>query len=314
MAEGVGRLLTALSDNPYSGVKFYYSAPIHAPHPTLHYANSVNLDATARIEQHGRVLYQAHYTTDQFGRRTSIVDAPEKRDKFALFFGDSFTWGYFVDDQQTFPSQIGRLAQGYMPYNYGQNSAGPQQMLAKFRSKSLRAEIPQAEGVLIYTYIEAQARRAIGSMRVTNARGRSMGFYTVDKNGELSHSGNMISGRPLVSRLYRLLGKSQLLSYLGLDIPHKLSSNDIGLVVRMLVESKNSFKQQFGSDSFYVVIYPTHGEAELRRQLDAAGIVYLDYSNWFDRKTIEYWMPDGHPTAVAYSKVAKRLAKDLSLE
>ena len=321
LTELVSAALLAVKTNPYEGVKFHYSAARHRDSEKLHRVPIPNNDVTARIIQEtsqtrtteSKLLYEARYTTDTFGRRTSIYSNLETRNQFALFFGDSFTWGYFVNDKQTLPSQVGQLSTSIVPYNYGQNAAGPQTMLAKFRSGMLPSEVSQKNGILIYTYIDAQVQRAIGSMRVTNARGQLLPFYNHNEQGELVHFGNFISGRPLTSRIYNLLGKSSFVKYFGINYPLKLRERDFALVVQMLKESQQHFNTQFGSDRFYVLIYPNHDSEVLRRQLDSAGIKYLNYNELIDPSVKKYWMPDGHPSAAAYPLVAKKLVDDLEL-
>ncbi|MCB0213954.1 MAG: SGNH/GDSL hydrolase family protein, partial [Anaerolineae bacterium] len=101
------------------------------------------------------VIYDVVYTTDSYHRRITPVDNPEQRDKFMLFFGDSFTFGEGVHDNETLPYYVAQDLPDYMPYNYGLSGYGPQQMLAKLQSDDLATEVTESDGIAIYIFIDA---------------------------------------------------------------------------------------------------------------------------------------------------------------
>jgi hypothetical protein len=51
-----------------------------------------------------RLIYEVDYTTDKFSRRVTPWHGSSQADKFALFFGCSFTFGQGVKDDETLPS------------------------------------------------------------------------------------------------------------------------------------------------------------------------------------------------------------------
>jgi len=57
----------------------------------------------------GEIIYNANYTTDKLSRRLTPVDSPDQRDKFAVFFGCSFTFGDGLNDEETLPISLESL-------------------------------------------------------------------------------------------------------------------------------------------------------------------------------------------------------------
>ncbi|OQY36439.1 MAG: hypothetical protein B6243_03195 [Anaerolineaceae bacterium 4572_5.2] len=88
------------------------------------------------------LIYDVEYSIDQYSRREvpglefrvsgseTSNTKPETRNQFILFFGGSFIFGEGLNDDETLPAHVGRLAPRYRPYNYGLSGYGPQQMLA----------------------------------------------------------------------------------------------------------------------------------------------------------------------------------------
>jgi hypothetical protein len=202
----------------------------------------------------------------------------------------------------------------YQPYNCAVGGYGPQHMLAKLQSASLKQEVKESSGALVYVFQDDHVNRAIGSMFVYNLWGSRMPFYTFDRDGQLVYKGNFTSGRPGLSRLYRFLGKSEIAKYFHVNLPAEINDEHLRLTARIVEESARTFKRQFGSDAFYVLFYPGSGySASLIPYLKKAGVKYLDYSKLLDMKASGYAIPgDGHPTAKAHQRVAAQLAQDVN--
>jgi len=123
------------------------------------------------------------------------------------------TFGLGVNDNETMPFYVGQYASRYRPYNYGVSGYGPHYMLAQLQRSDLTKEIDENHGMAIYTFIDHHIDRAIGTMRVYNQWEEHAPFYTLDTHDRLVRKGDFTSGRPLVSFLYWVMGKSQILQY-----------------------------------------------------------------------------------------------------
>ncbi len=295
------------------GLSTQFSAPYVEPDPDLGYVLKPSIWVTATQTAGDTIIYQRIYTTDALRRRLTPVENPTGRQQFALFFGGSFTFGDGLPDDATLPAAFGRAAPGVMPYNYGASGYGPQHMLAQFQNWPLPAQVSQAEGVAIYTFICPHVNRAIGSMDVINTWGSSMPYYRLEGN-QLVRRGDFVSGRPVLATVYSLLGMSQTVAYFGLQIP-RLTEAHYALTARIVAEAAAEFERQFGSNQFYVLLYPDSSgcAGQIQPQLTQLGLRVLDYSTLISREQANLWQPDGHPTAAAQQIVAGRLARDLQL-
>ena len=263
------------------------------------------------------IMYDVVYSIDESHRRITPVDNPQQRDKFLLFFGDSFTFGEGVADDETLPAHVGKSAPQYRPYNYGLSGYGPQQMLARLQSDNLRHEIPEKEGIAIYTFIDGHVERALGSMYVYNAWGDQMPYYALDWQGNLVRRGNFTTGRPLVSTLYSLLGQSEIARYYNVNIPPKLRDRHYAFAARVIAEARDTFKAKYHSDNFYILIYPDEGDyfEDLQSHFETFGLRILNYDERMKLNPDEgLAIPgDGHPTGRAHQIVAGWVVEDLGI-
>lgn len=264
------------------------------------------------------IIYDVVYSIDEYHRRLTPVDpAPQQRDKFLLFFGDSFTFGEGLADNETLPYHVGQLAPAYRPYNYGLSGYGPQQMLAKLQSDDLRREIPEKEGVAIYTFIDGHVERALGSMYVYNTWGDQMPYYTLDGQGNLVRRGNFTTGRPLLSTLYSLLGHSEIARYYNVNIPPRLQDRHYAFAARVIAAARDTFTAKYHSDDFYVLIYPDEGDyfEDLQPHFEAFGLNILNYDERLKLNPDEGLaiVGDGHPTGKTHHIVAGWITEDLDI-
>jgi hypothetical protein len=279
----------------------------------LGYALAPHMRVKASRRGKGQILYDVVYSADAYGRRVAPLNDAAARPYFLLFFGDSFTFGEGVNDDETMPYYVAQLATQYKPYNYGLGGYGPQHMLARLQTEGIRAEVEEAEGILVYSFINEHISRAIGSMRIHHQRGDVMPYYTLDPHGELVRQGNLVSGRPWLSVVYNLAGYSQTLRYFNIDFPPRLRDQDLVTTVRILQEARDIYSQKFNSDRFVVLIYPGLGQPEILPYLKQVSIHYLDYSDLPQAYDHEFWLGEGHPAAKAHKIVAEKLVQDLDI-
>jgi hypothetical protein len=281
----------------------------------LDYKLQPNVQVSEIKKKDGETVYNAIYTIDEYGRRVTPVKGLEHRSNFILFFVCSFTFGTGVNDDETMPFYVAQLASHYMPYNYGVGAYGPQHMLARLQSSEITKEINETRGMLIYTFIDTHVNRAIGTMNIHINRGDKMPFYTIDSNDRLVRKGNFVSGRPGLSFVYDVLNKSQIIKYIGVNFP-RIRDDHIRIVARIIEESRNTFRDKFDSDDFYVLFYPgsTQYAKRIIPYLENVGIKYLDYSDLTNLRTRKFKIiGDGHPTARAHMTVAEKVVEDIGM-
>ena len=280
----------------------------------LGYRPVPDTQAVASRQEGDKTLYRVTYSIDSYGRRVTPVDELAPNSKHILFFGDSYTFGEGVNDNETMSFYVSELAPDYRGYNYGAGGYGPQQMLAKLQSEEISVEVDEDQGVLVYIFIGEHILRAIGSMRIHIQRGDVMPYHYLDTAGNLVRNGDLASGRPLLSGVYTILGQSQVLKFFNIDFPLRLRDEDLQLTAKIIEESRAVYQEKFNSDQFYVLIYPGLGAPELIPYLEAAGITYLNYYELPDIYDDDFWLGEGHPTAKAHRIVAEKLVQDLGLQ
>ena len=286
----------------------------------LGYAPKPNSVATGTLRVDGQVIYDCHYTTDEFGRRVVPANAeepPEQRREFLLLFGCSFVFGEGVKDGESLPNYVAALSKGYTVYNYGCSGYGPAQMLAQLERDDFEAEIVEPSGALVYVYFPGHIRRAIGSMSITTQWGRHFPCYELDDAGSLVRLGTFKTARPWLTEVYGLLSQEQVSRYFQVDWPLRLKPRHLELTARILAEAARHYRERFGNDRFFVLVYPDLAINEIEPRailpyLDGAGVQILDYSKTLDFSRAGYLFPvDRHPAAKANRALAERVVLDL---
>lgn len=265
----------------------------------------------------GKRLFASRYTIDERGRRTIPLPNLESRKNSILFFGCSLMFGEGVNDDETLPFQVGRLAPEHRPYNYAFNGYGPQHMLAKLQQGDIESEVAGSGRQLVYVFIDDHVKRAISSMRTVWVH-RSP-YYFIDAEDRLTRDGTFNSARPHLYRFYHdILLKSQTLTFFDIDFPLFVRERDLALTARIIEASFQEFRRRFRSDEFLVVIYPVGAEelgGRLAQYLHRAGIKHFDYSGkipWSDEFFLDK-VYDAHPNGKANLAVARRLVQDLGI-
>jgi hypothetical protein len=283
----------------------YYSAQLYESSPELGFQNKPDIVVKSVQFHNDKAVYNVTHTTDEFGRR--ITPLRPGQEKFILFMGDSYTFGWGVEDEEALPYQAAELATDYAVYNYGVNAYGTNHLLAKLEQGNLRQEVHQEKGILVYTFIDGHVNRNIGTFKIHSSRGHHMPYY----NSNVERQGDLVSGRPFLSVVYGIMGNSQVVKYLDIDFP-EITNEHYRFTSKIISQAQQEFKQQFPESEFYVLLFPKNSQ-KIIPYLQQEKVKYLDYSQLFG-ENVEYRIPhDGHPTMRAYKVVAEQLVLDLSL-
>jgi len=265
----------------------------------------------------GERIYDVVYEIDDALRRRTPVTPEGPREFFALFFADSYTYGEGVSGDQTIPYYVGEMAPRYRPYNYGFHAGCPSDLLVQLEKTSLRAEVTEPEGILIYTWIDDHVTRSLGTLRVTASWGSEKPYYAVSDDGTVEFRGTFEEGRPLRNAIYRALGASRLLMGRGFDWP-RIGDPEIESTARILARARDLFEAQFPGSRFVVAIYPGQiwWSRALVRELERLGVSVLDLSGLFDirRPELSLSASDSHPSPLANELYARALVDGLHLD
>jgi hypothetical protein len=286
----------------------------HQSDSALGYKPRPNSRTSAMSKLNGEVSYDISYTIDQHGRRVTPQSRSYHKDLFALFFGCSYTFGVGVEDNQTLPFYFSQHAARHRVYNYGFGGYGPHQMLAQLEREDFRSEIKENSGIGVYTFIDHHVHRANGTSDSVWGLGWEGPFYTLDGSGQLVRHGSFRSGRPVQSLLNYSVSQSYVVKYFNASIPI-INEAHFELTARIVEKARDTFRAKFGSDEFYVLLFPRTQEARrIIPRLEKAHVKYLDYSGLFQDRWKQFKIPgDGHPTPDAYRIVAAKLANDIGI-
>jgi hypothetical protein len=168
----------------------------------------------------------------------------------------------------------------------------------------------------IYVFIPNHVRRVIGSYSIIRWS-RHAPYYPLDATGQPVRRGSFQSDRAGLTRLYDFLHGDYVLRYGGVDFPPWLAPRHFEHCAALLEAAAARFKAQFGSDRFWVVLFPDapgneFDPAVIAPYLRDRGIAVLDYSRLFAGvdEPLFYGPHDSHPRARAYALLADAMARD----
>ncbi len=263
-------------------------------------------------------LYEVTYTIDEFGRRETPIKNKTDRDQFILFLGCSYTYGEGVEDHETLPAYVGNLTEKFMPYNYGFHGRGPHDVLALLDKIDFKKEIPQKNGIAVYTFMPDHINRTVGSMSIVEWNYDHV-YYAKNGNNEYERQGTFETARPFQTRLYRFLKKSSLLKMLRISLP-RITQGDIALTADLIQAAASKFLKQYLHGKFVIVIYPPlpkerHLCELMAYELKKRNMTYLYYDQLFNAQEGQYAQSkeDPHPSPLAYKLLAWAIVRDLRL-
>jgi hypothetical protein len=140
------------------------------------------------------------------------------------------------------------------------------------------------------------------------------------EDGIPTRLGSFQGERAQLTGWYDFLKGDQVLKYLALDFPPRLSEEHHALTEAIIAQAAERFSAQFNGGEFYVVLYPRSPEDEFSaretgKRLSMRGMRLLDYTDLFPEPAeAHFYLPhDSHPRPSAHALVAARLAADLAL-
>lgn len=259
--------------------------------------------------QDGRMI---SFSIDSLSRRQTPDSGAFVRDKYALFWGCSYTYGDGVSDQETMPYYFQTLAKDYAAENYGYMAYSPLQTLARLQHENIRSQIKEKNGFAVYTYINDHIDRTIPStLWVVFQKGLfpSLNHKTMQTDGVFARKNHV-----LYDCIY-WLGNSNLFNYFRIVYPWKHREEHYQLVVNTISKAREEYAGQFGNDRFYLIIFPGSPlSPEMKEILAQTDIKVFDYSGLF--RLEDYTLPfdSAHPNAQAYKLVMDRFYEDMKKE
>jgi hypothetical protein len=305
-----------------SGALDITSDEVHVADPDLGYRLPPGQKITAREVSGEKVIFNVTYTVDANGYRMTPA-GPRTAPCRALFFGDSFTFGWGLPDDQTIPNQFMIASEGqYSGYNLSISGYGPHQMLQLLQTGRVDRLIGEGPvHLVVYQGLYAHVARAAGRTN-WDLRGPR---YALAEGGEAVTYVGPFHRNGSASLLRLLLHNSEIFTFLhqfavGIDLPR---AEDVPLYMAILKQTKREVERRYARGAFVVVFWQVQDEVEesgldLLNELAEAGLDVVPVSRILpdldlNRKAYALAPLDWHPNRVAAYKIAQFLAREVGV-
>jgi hypothetical protein len=277
-----------------------------------------------------RLLYDVTYTLDAHGLR--IASPPVSEGEAPLpcvaFFGDSFTFGEGMADEQTMPYQVWkRLTPHFQTVNFGFLGYGPHQMLAALEQGRVSDGHCRATHI-VYQAIPSHVSRAAG-LEAWDHHGPRYGWLP---GGVVRQEGHFDDLRPTTAlqwlryghrmlhvRMQAWLEASALYRTL-LNSHRPVTPEDVALFAAIVNTAKQAATRIYPGVTFQVLFWDYDDDAEVGEQilsqLAAQGIAVHPMSTILPgfpaaRARYEISPYDRHPNEQAHARIADFVAQRL---
>lgn len=267
-----------------------------------------------------RLVYSARFTFSH-GRR--ITPQSQQHQYNILMFGDSYTLGEGVDDEQSAPFQLGKMRPEAQVYNFGISGGGINDALYELEDvqKPRLADIPKKKTIVLYTFMDHHLERLFA--RSTALRDK-FGWilakpYYSKEDGKVVLKGFFDSDRVKMNEFYQIWNSSAFLDFYEIPYPPRFSKSHFEFFGDVLKSIETSAKNNFGPETeFYFVLYPGAADAfgpVLKITAEERGIKVLDYTELdMDKITAgnKSIPADRHPSPITQFVFAWLLNRDLA--
>ena len=269
-------------------------------------------------QQSGQVVREIRVTTDAHARRVpSWQRARAQTAKLHMvFFGCSITWGYGVNDDETYPALISQDSENLITYNLAAGGYGLGELLTRAQMGDSLEDIQPKTGIGIYAMFEGHIRRFHNSAFLAGSW-RQGGVEIVETSeGKFESRGPVNIANPVWYWFSRLWNASSLVHLVNVDLP-LLSQSRIDQFVRGIVALRNRYHQETDVTNPFVVVILPYGfdPRPLRLALEQNEIHFIDYSRnpLFTRLQGPEFLPgEIHPTPEAHRMLATVIKRDLA--
>lgn len=286
---------------------------------------NVSGKSISRNKRTSEIIYNVTYSTNENGWR-KIPSSNANSKKCFLFFGDSFTYGEGLNDDETLPFFFGKEMKDYQIFNFGYHGYGPHQALALILSGEVERVLSDKKCKSINALYES----LIGHIK------RANGFSAWEQGYKNIPKFKIINNQVIWINANKNLKEK-------INLIHELSLTKYGrksYLLKMLDTQTYKFKQEY--NELYFAILSTI-ENELKARLNASFTLFLwDTSNlskdlekrefeailkWLKNGQMQYFLmsqvaddykdnrlkygihkDDLHPNALANEKIAEFLA------
>lgn len=271
-----------------------------------------NSSRQARKYVDGKLLYEVTITNDSNGLRITPPCSSDC-DTAILFFGDSFTYGEGVNDEETMPYLVGTdVADRYCVYNFAVHGYGTHQMLSLIEHGIVARTVRQKVKTVVYQALYPEHVH------------RLAGYYSWNAHGpqyEIGHGGKPVFMGRFDDTPENWLQRTLRLSSLGrriLDYHPSAREHDKDLFVSMVIRSYEILREKDTTLAFHMIVWDWVDGADQERfnQLEDAGIrihYIRDILPDGDQTNLKYRISpdDKHPNAATQQLIADYILENV---
>lgn len=268
----------------------------------------------------GHVIQEVKVNINDKGFRvTTNAENKEPKETF-IFLGDSFTFGYGVADNDTFPSRFAKFNPNSEVYNLGRINSGPNDFLYHLRDRGnfFLPKVRTETITIVYTYIRDQVGRTFMSNDFADISGPkdflNKPFYEyADEKLKLK---DMFYDHQKRMSFLKIFNWSALHRILGYQWPI-YTKDDIPAFAAFFKELKEYSTAQFphANVNFYFVAYPfrlDNPTCDLLAHLNKSGVRTINFGNTLLDdilpKGTQRIPTDWHPTPLSHLLYARMLS------
>ena len=316
------------SNEPLHG-RMEYSEGFFLADDVLGYKPNSGQTLSHRTSTQNQVLYDVTYTLNQDGLRVSSPPDPvtESNRPCIMFFGDSFTFGEGMPDEQTMPYQVWKnLAGQYHTVNFGFLGYGPHQMLAAIQHGHLQSRGHCHPHHIIYQAIPTHVSRAAGlevwdhhgPRYVLNAEGHAQPFGHFDDTPPANALERLRAVHRQFSPWLKTTLEESALYRMLLRTHRPVDEHDAVLFGAIVRNSKELIQRTYPEAQFHVILWDYDDDPEVVEQIrrvlahqDLQVAVVSTILPGFpaDRARYEISPHDRHPNGLAYELIAQFVAR-----
>lgn len=275
------------------------------------YIPRANVNKQVREAAGGRTVFDTVYSTGPDHFRI-VPQANANPDSCVLLFGDSFTFGYGVSNEETSAAQIVKRSKGQVAaHNFAVSGWGPNQFLSGLQSgrfpKAVRCDKPTDA---VYLMIPSHIWRAAG---VVTPWGTNGPRYRLDAAGKPVRAGTLADTDPYNWR-----------PWIGLTAVSRADASR--LAKALLVEAKRELERLYPGIRLHLIMYRIASWSDddftpedmvaFEYELQQAGLTPLPLEAIIPRYRFaqgDYILAptDYHPNARAYRLIADFLLREI---
>jgi len=251
-----------------------FSGKLIIPNEHLGYTTLKNAKVTSSRYYGDLQIYKTTITTGATGLRITFPFKRTDDSKCVLCFGCSYTWGVGVNDEETYPYQIGLQTNGkHKVYNFACGAYGTHQMYSAIKNDIVK-NVVDNEGFpvhIIYLALIDHAARAAGK-KYWSASGPQ---YALSDNNKIIHMGRISDfhffGNDKYKKIYPYICKSYIFKEFRQKFTQEVSINDIKLFIKLIDASRENARKIFPDCKFDVILWD--------RQLSKSGVGDYKFKN-----------------------------------